>query len=98
MAILSFVKLTIVALLVIAVLAHPNLSKEEWAEHKLHVARSTEALGRCLELPEVKELHARMLDQRSSTLKHLRKARGIEVNLDKRTENYPTSSPCHADI
>ena len=67
------------ALAVAAVTAHVDLSSEETAWYNGHVTRSTEALKQCLEMPELKDLHKRMVAERKETLHRIRKARGIET-------------------
>jgi uncharacterized protein HemX len=83
MAISNFLKLAVVALLGTSVVAHPRLSKEEMVEYQDLVARHTEALGRCLESRELREINARMFEERGHEIHKLRTARG----LDKRGKN-----------
>lgn len=79
MAITKFLKLAVVALLGSSVLAHPKLSEEQMVEYQDLVARNTEALGRCLESRELREINAGMLERRKLAVRHLQQARGLEV-------------------
>lgn len=79
MAISSFLKIALVALLGTSVVAHPKLSKEEMAEYQDLVARNTEALGRCLESRELRDINAAMLEHRRLAVRDVLKARGLEA-------------------
>jgi hypothetical protein len=79
MAISTFLKIAVVALLGSCAVAHPELSKEEMVEYQDLVARHTDALGRCLESRELREINARMLEHRGLAVRHLQKARGLEA-------------------
>jgi len=67
------------ALAVAAVAAHLDLSAEEKVRYSHHVARSTEAMSQCLETPELKDLHKRMVAEREETLHRIRRARGHDT-------------------
>lgn len=73
-------RLLVAALAMAGAKAHPHLSPEEMADYQREITRSTETLGRCLELPGMQRLNARMAAQRSEALQHLRKARGIDTS------------------
>ena len=77
MGFFNLVNLALAVLAVGGVLAHPQLSDQETIEYKAKVARDTEALGRCLESPQMREINARALEQRMTALKHMRRAQGI---------------------
>jgi hypothetical protein len=86
-----------VALVVAGVTAHLDLFAEDKAQQKEHVARGGEALTKCLESPEMKDLHKRMVAERGAELHRIRKARGLDTrgdfnNLSKRGPNYHPSS------
>ncbi|KAF2275780.1 aromatic compound dioxygenase [Westerdykella ornata] len=80
MAISTLSKFTLVLLTLLSafVFAHPRFSTEEIAQYRDLVARHTEALGRCLESPHLRELNTRMLDGYATTAVKLRKARGLD--------------------
>ncbi|KAH7120024.1 Intradiol ring-cleavage dioxygenase [Dendryphion nanum] len=72
--------LVVAAIAVVSVVAHPALSEPEMVQYQQDVKRTTEAIGRCLEINQ--DLAARGLDQRDAALRHVRKARGINVDAD----------------
>jgi predicted transcriptional regulator len=69
----------------INVSAHQMLSPDELAEYHYNLKRDGEALSRCLESPEMRELNARMLIHRDQTLRHIRKARSLETETETGT-------------
>jgi hypothetical protein len=61
--------------------AHVSAHVEQLStEHKKYVARSAEAMGSCLESRDLKDFHAQIAAQRSETVQHIRKARGIDLS------------------
>ncbi|KAH7402891.1 Intradiol ring-cleavage dioxygenase [Pyrenochaeta sp. MPI-SDFR-AT-0127] len=59
------------------VTAHMDLSPGELVEYHQSLKRDGEALARCLQSPDMREHHARMLVHRDQTLRHVRQLRGI---------------------
>ncbi|KAF2735612.1 aromatic compound dioxygenase [Polyplosphaeria fusca] len=75
--------LALVAIFAGCALAHPELSDRELAEYQDLVSQNTEALGRCLESPELQTINARIEADRTAALKHIRQARGIDVGASR---------------
>lgn len=79
MLFMKILRLAVLAVAAVGVSAHAKRTSAEMTEYRRQVVRDTEALSKCLDTPELKELNARMIAQRRETLGHMRKARGINV-------------------
>jgi hypothetical protein len=74
----GFLLLAFLALCV-GVVAHGELSSEELKQYHHNIRRDGEALSRCLQSPEMRGHNARMMVHRDQTLRHMRKARGVDI-------------------
>ncbi|KAF1975611.1 aromatic compound dioxygenase [Bimuria novae-zelandiae CBS 107.79] len=63
----------------VCVSSHAKRTPEEIVEYHRQVTRNAEALNKCLETPELKELGTRVMAKRQESFRQLRKTRGIEL-------------------
>ncbi|KAJ4357380.1 uncharacterized protein N0V89_001955 [Didymosphaeria variabile] len=86
MTLSKILRLAVVAAAVLGASAHVKRTPREMVEYHKQVARDSEALAQCLDTPDLKELNARIIVERRESFHRLRKARGIDVDVQPRAD------------
>lgn len=89
----KILQVVVAAAFAVGVSAHAKRTPEELAQYHRLVARDAQALNKCLQTREMKDLNARVMAKRQESLHRLRKARGIDLEARSKSNTTQISQP-----